>query len=54
LPEQVRTVVEAEISESGPVPMREVKAARREITELAITMDRQGRIKLRAEQDLMA
>jgi flagellar motor switch protein FliG len=54
LPEQVRTVVEAEISESGPVPMREVKSARREITELAITMDRQGRIKLRAEQDLMA
>jgi flagellar motor switch protein FliG len=54
LPEQVRTVVEAEISESGPVPMREVKAARREITELAIAMDRQGRIKLRVEQDLMA
>lgn len=54
LPEQVRTVVEAEINESGPVPMREVKAARREITELAIAMDRQGRIKLRAEQDLMA
>jgi len=54
LPEQVRAVVEAEISESGPVPAREVKAARREITELAITMDRQGRIKLRAEQDLMA
>jgi flagellar motor switch protein FliG len=54
LPEQVRTMVEAEISESGPVPMREVKAARREITELAIAMDRQGRIKLRVEQDLMA
>ena len=54
LPEQVRTVVEAEISESGPVPAREVKAARREISELAIQMDRQGRIKLRVEQDLMA
>jgi flagellar motor switch protein FliG len=54
LTEQVRIVVEAEISESGPVPAREVKAARREITELAIQMDRQGRIRLRAEEDLMA
>jgi flagellar motor switch protein FliG len=54
LTEQVRTVVEAEISESGPVPAREVKAARRELVELAVQMDRDGRIKLRAEQDLMA
>jgi len=54
LTEQVRTVVEAEISESGPVPAREVKAARREITDLAVQMDRQGRIRLRVEQDLMA
>jgi flagellar motor switch protein FliG len=54
LTEQVRTVVEAEISESGPVPAREVKAARRELTELAIQMDRDGRIRLHAEQDLMA
>ena len=54
LTEQVRTVVEAEISESGPVPAREVKAARREITDLAIQLDRQGRIRLRAEEDLMA
>ncbi len=54
LPEQVRAVVEAEIAESGPLPMREVKAARREITEIAINMDRQGRIKLRVEQEPMA
>jgi len=54
LTEQVRTVVEAEISETGPVPAREVKAARREITDLAVQMDRQGRIRIRPEQDLMA
>lgn len=54
LTEQVRTVVEAEISEAGPVPAREVKAARREIIDLAVQMDRQGRIRIRPEQDLMA
>jgi len=54
LTEQVRTMVEAEISESGPVPAREVKAARREITDLAIQFDRQGKIHIRAEEDLMA
>jgi len=53
LTEQVRTVVEAEFSESGPVPARDVKAARRELTDLAMQMDRQGRIRIRAEQDLM-
>jgi flagellar motor switch protein FliG len=54
LTEQVRTVVEAEISESGPVPAREVKAARRELVDLAVQMDRQGRIRIRAEEDLMS
>jgi flagellar motor switch protein FliG len=54
LTEQVRTVVEAEISESGPVPGREVKSARREITDLALQMEREGRIRIRAEEDLMA
>ncbi len=49
LTEQVRTVVEAEIAESGPVPAREVKAARREIIDLAMQMDREGRIRIRAE-----
>ena len=53
LTEQVRTVVESEFSESGPVPAREVKAARRELTDLALQMDRQGRIRIRPEQDLM-
>ena len=54
LTEQVRSMVEAEFSESGPVPAREVKAARRELTDLALQMDRQGRIRIRPEQDLMA
>jgi flagellar motor switch protein FliG len=54
LPEQVRTMVEGEIADSGPVPVREVKASRREITDLAIQMERQGKIRLRAEEEAMA
>jgi flagellar motor switch protein FliG len=54
LTEQVRTMVEAEIAESGPVASRDVKAARREIIDLAMQMDRQGRIRIHAEQDLIA
>ena len=54
LPQQVRIIVQAEISDTGKVPMREVTAARREITELAILMDRQGRIHLRSDGELVA
>jgi len=54
LTEQVRTMVEAEIADSGPVAAREVKAARREIIDLAMQMDRAGRIRIHAEQDLIA
>ncbi len=51
LPEQVRVVVDSEMSESGRVPAREVKAARRELTEMAINLDRQGKIHIHGEEE---
>jgi flagellar motor switch protein FliG len=53
LPDQVRKVVQQEMEDIGKVPMREVRAARREITDLAIQMDRDGKIRLRVEHDLV-
>ncbi|HVN26870.1 MAG TPA: FliG C-terminal domain-containing protein [Candidatus Binataceae bacterium] len=54
LTEQVRTIVEAEIADAGPISARDVKAARREIIDLATKLDREGRIKIHAEKDLIA
>jgi len=51
LPEQVKVVVDSEMSESGRVPAREVKAARRELTETAINLDRQGKIRIHGEEE---
>jgi flagellar motor switch protein FliG len=51
LPEQVKVVVDAEMSEGGRVPAREVKAARRELTDTAINLDRQGKIHLHGEEE---
>jgi flagellar motor switch protein FliG len=51
LPEQVKVVVDSEMSESGRVPAREVKAARRELTEMAINLDRQGKIHIHGEEE---
>ena len=53
LPEQVRVVVEAEISDSGKLPKRQIEAARREILELAQQLDRDGKIRLRPDPDLV-
>jgi flagellar motor switch protein FliG len=53
LPDQVKRIVEQEMEDIGKVPMRDVRAARREITDLAIQMDRDGKIKLRVDQDLI-
>jgi flagellar motor switch protein FliG len=39
------------MSESGRVPAREVKAARRELTEMAINLDRQGKIHIHGEEE---
>ena len=51
LPEQVKVVVDSEMSESGRVPAREVKAARRELTEMAINLNRQGKIHIHGEEE---
>jgi flagellar motor switch protein FliG len=49
LPEQVRKTVQQEMEERGKVPTKEVKAARAELTNLAIQMERDGKIRLRAD-----
>jgi flagellar motor switch protein FliG len=51
LPEQVKVIVDSEMSESGRVPAREVKAARRELTDAAINLDRQGKIHIHGEEE---
>ena len=51
LPEQVKVIVDSEMSESGRVPAREVKAARRELTDMAINLDRQGKIRIHGEEE---
>jgi flagellar motor switch protein FliG len=53
LPDQVKQVVKQEMEDSGKVPMREVRLARSEITNLTTQMDRDGKIRLRAETDLV-
>jgi flagellar motor switch protein FliG len=49
LPDQVKQVVTQEMEESGKVPLREVKQAQAELTNLALQMDREGKIRLRAD-----
>jgi flagellar motor switch protein FliG len=53
LPEQVKVIVDSEMSESGRVPAREVKAARRELTDAAINLDRQGKIHIHGEEECL-
>ncbi|MGH7840807.1 MAG: hypothetical protein ACREQT_04730 [Candidatus Binataceae bacterium] len=48
-------MVTQELADSGSVAATEVRAARREISSLALTMDRDGKVKLRAdEQEMVA
>jgi flagellar motor switch protein FliG len=54
LADQVKAIVKQEIEDSGKVPLHEVRAARREITAGAIQMEREGKIRLRVDQDLIA
>jgi len=53
LPDQVKEVVLQEMEDSGRVPMRDVRSARSELTNLAIDMDREGKIRLRQDADLV-
>ncbi|MGH7878541.1 MAG: hypothetical protein ACREQD_03510 [Candidatus Binataceae bacterium] len=55
LTDQVKQMVTQELADSGSVAATEVRAARREISSLALTMDRDGKVKLRAdEQEMVA
>jgi flagellar motor switch protein FliG len=53
LAEQVKAVVTQEMEDIGKVPGREVQAARREIIDLAVQMERDGKIRLRTDDDLV-
>lgn len=53
MPDQIKKIVEQEMEDIGKVPIRDVRAARREITDVAIQMDRDGKIRLRVDQDLI-
>lgn len=54
LADQVKEMVTQEIADSGRVPLPEVRAARREITGIAMQMEREGRIRLRTNEELIA
>ncbi len=53
LAESVKKMVVQEMEDLGKVPGRDVHAARREIIDLAVQMSRDGKIRLRPEEDLM-
>jgi flagellar motor switch protein FliG len=53
LAEQVKTMVVQEMEDLGQVPGRDVRAARREVIDLATQMSRDGKIRLRPEEDLV-
>lgn len=54
LADQTKQVVKEEIESVGKVPMRDVTAARQEITNLAMQMEREGKVRLRIDSDLVA
>ncbi|HEY6394918.1 MAG TPA: FliG C-terminal domain-containing protein [Candidatus Binataceae bacterium] len=54
LADQVKAAVMQEMDDTGKVPLREVHSARREITDLALQMDREGKIRIRIDEDLVA
>jgi flagellar motor switch protein FliG len=53
LAEQVKKIVVQETEDLGKVPGHEVRAAQREIVELAMQMARNGKIRLHPEEDLI-
>ncbi len=54
LPETVSNIVMEEIEAAGRVPVRDVQAARRELTNLALQLDREGKIHIRAGQEMVS
>jgi flagellar motor switch protein FliG len=53
LAEQVKKIVVQEMEDLGKVPGHDVRAARREIVDLAVQMARDGKIRLRQDEDLI-
>ncbi len=54
LADQAKAAVIQEMNDAGKVPRHEVRAVRREITDLALQMDREGKIRIRMDEDLVA
>jgi flagellar motor switch protein FliG len=53
LPDAVSTIVKEEIETTGRVPVREVQMARQELTNLALQLDREGKIHIRSDQEMI-
>lgn len=53
LADQTKVIVKEEIETAGKVPMREVSAARQEIANLAMQMEREGKVRLRGDVDMV-
>ena len=54
LPDTVSKIVMEEIETAGRVPVREVQSARQELTNLALQLDREGKIHIRSGQEMIA
>jgi len=53
LPDTVSSIVKEEIETAGRVPVREVQSARQELTNLALQLDREGKIHIRSGQEMI-
>lgn len=53
LSDQVKLIITQELEDSGRVPVSETRAARRDITNRALQMERDGKIRLRSDQQEM-
>lgn len=53
LPDTVSSIVKEEIETAGRVPVREVQMARQELTNLALQLDREGKIHIRSDQEMI-
>lgn len=54
LPEVTVKSIREELEAMGPVPVRDVRAARRELTTLAMQLEREGKITVRAAEEMVA
>jgi len=54
LPDTVSAIVKEEIEAVGRVPLRDVQSARQKLTNLALQLDREGKIHIRSGQEMIA